>query len=79
MDRMDVGLKEQVSLQRTSAGHRRAHNRPKKRLEGLLRLEEDIQHEWKEFQWSEVEIDWFIDQEEALPVEGEDENRMDLD
>jgi hypothetical protein len=48
-------------------------------LEGLLRLEEDIQHEWKEFQWSEVEIDWFIDQEEALPVEGEDENRMDLD
>jgi hypothetical protein len=45
----------------------------------LLRLEEDIRCEWEEFRWSEAEIDWFIDQEEALPVEGEDEDGMDLD
>jgi hypothetical protein len=83
LKRMEVGLKERVSVQRTSAGHKRAHNRPKKRLERLLRLEEEIRLEWEEFRWTDAEIDWIIDQEESLPAydadEDADEDRMDLD
>jgi hypothetical protein len=79
---MEVGLKERVSGH--AAGHRRAHNRPKKCLERLLRLKEDIQHEWEELQWTDAEIDWIIDQEESLPThseddENEDKDRMDVD
>ncbi|KAJ7354715.1 hypothetical protein DFH08DRAFT_804580, partial [Mycena albidolilacea] len=62
LDRMKIGLKERVSTVVTS-GRRRAHNRPQKRLERLLRLEEDIRREQEEFRWTDVEVDWFIDQE----------------
>lgn len=79
---MEVGLLEQVSNQ-TVSGHKRAHNRPKKCLERLLRLEEDIRREWEEMRWTDAEIDWIIDQEESLPTrdEGEDKDndQMDLD
>ncbi|KAJ7788868.1 hypothetical protein B0H14DRAFT_2627847 [Mycena olivaceomarginata] len=56
--------------------------RPKKRLERLLRLEEEILREREEFQWTDAEIDWYIDQEESLPVRSDDddnEDRMDVD
>lgn len=82
MERMGVGLKERVSSQ-TVSGHKRAHNRPKKRVERLLRLEEDIRREWEEMRWPDAEIDWIIDQEESLPTRDEDEgldnDRMDVD
>ncbi|KAJ7877518.1 hypothetical protein B0H14DRAFT_3782639 [Mycena olivaceomarginata] len=77
MERMEVGLKERVSTLKSSSGHRRVHNRPKKRLERLLRWEEEIRQGWEEFRWSDAEIDWFIDQEELLPPYEDDE--MDLD
>ncbi|KAJ7300562.1 hypothetical protein DFH08DRAFT_979540 [Mycena albidolilacea] len=69
-----------VSIQ-TTLGHKHAHNRPKKRLERLLRLEEEIQREWEDLQWSDADIDWFIDQEELLPTHDndEDQDRMDMD
>jgi hypothetical protein len=74
---MEVGLKERVSTSNSVAGHRRAHNRPRKRLERLLRWEEEIRQGWEELRWSDTEIDWFIDQEELLPMSKDDE--MDLD
>jgi hypothetical protein len=82
MERMEVGLKERVSKQ-TVSGHRRSHNRPKKRLERLLRLEEDIRREWEGMCWTDADIDWIIDQEESLPTRNEDDDkdndRMDVD
>ncbi|KAJ7347141.1 hypothetical protein DFH08DRAFT_809875 [Mycena albidolilacea] len=77
LDRMKIGLKERVSTVVTS-GRRRAHNRPQKRLERLLRLEEDIRREQEEFRWTDVEVDWFIDQEEMLPEDAKEYDRMDL-
>ncbi|KAJ7780459.1 hypothetical protein B0H14DRAFT_3507536 [Mycena olivaceomarginata] len=74
---MEVGLKERVSTTKSVAGHQRVHNRPKKRLERLLRWEEEIRQGWEEFRWSDTEIDWFIDQEELLPSSKDD--KMDLD
>jgi hypothetical protein len=79
LERMKVGLKERVSTT-VSSGRKRAHNRPQKRLERLLRLEEDIRRECEELRWTDAEIDWFIDQEEMLPPRSEDEKddeRMD--
>ncbi|KAJ7826563.1 hypothetical protein B0H14DRAFT_2595729 [Mycena olivaceomarginata] len=82
MERMEVWLKDRISTLAVS-GHKRAHNRPKKRLERLLRLEEEILREREEFQWTDAEeIDWYIDQEESLPVRSDDddnEDRMDVD
>ncbi|KAJ7787460.1 hypothetical protein B0H14DRAFT_3505402 [Mycena olivaceomarginata] len=66
LDGMNVGLKERVSTIATSK-RRRAHNRPLKRLERLLRMEEEIRRKWEEFRWTDAEIDWIIDQEEMLP------------
>jgi hypothetical protein len=77
MEQMEVGLKERVSSH--TAGHKRAHNRPKKCLERLLQLEEDIQREWEELRWTDAEIDWIIDQEESLPTHGEDNENEDKD
>ncbi|KAJ7310057.1 hypothetical protein DFH08DRAFT_823334 [Mycena albidolilacea] len=71
LDRMKVGLKERVSTVATSK-RRRAHNRPLKRLERLLRMEEEIRREWEEFRWTDAEIDWIIDQEEMLPLQEDD-------
>lgn len=81
MERMDVGLRERVSGQRATTGHKRAHNRPKKRLERLLCWEEEMQGEGNEARWTDAEIDWIIDQEELLPTrdDDEDEDRMDVD
>ncbi|KAJ7898031.1 hypothetical protein B0H14DRAFT_2557536 [Mycena olivaceomarginata] len=79
MDRMEIGLKDRVSTA-VSTKRRRAHNRPQKRLERLLRMEEDIRREWEEFRWTDAEIDWFIDQEESLPAhDDEDDDRMNED
>ncbi|KAJ7878532.1 hypothetical protein B0H14DRAFT_2567219 [Mycena olivaceomarginata] len=62
-------------------GHRRAHNRPKKRLERILRWEEEMRLEWEEFRWTDAEIDWIINQEELLPsLEDEEaDDRMNED
>jgi hypothetical protein len=81
MARMEVGLREQVSVHKTAAGHRRAHNRPKKRLERLLHWEEEMRDEEDEGRWTDVEIDWIIDQEELLPTRDvdEDKDHMDVD
>ncbi|KAJ7873544.1 hypothetical protein B0H14DRAFT_2569759 [Mycena olivaceomarginata] len=38
MERMDVGLRERVSGQRATTGHKRAHNRPKKTLREIASL-----------------------------------------
>ncbi|KAJ7784054.1 hypothetical protein B0H14DRAFT_2630666 [Mycena olivaceomarginata] len=77
MDRMEIGLKDQISSTAPTK-RRRAHNRPQKRLERLLRMEEEIRREWEEFKWTDTEIDWFIDLEESLPVrDEEDDDRMD--
>ncbi|KAJ7825235.1 hypothetical protein B0H14DRAFT_3468724 [Mycena olivaceomarginata] len=76
MERMEVGLKDRISTLAVS-GHKRAHNRPKKRLERLLRLEEEILREREEFQWTDAEIDWYIDQEESLPVRSDDDDNKD--
>ncbi|KAJ7306981.1 hypothetical protein DFH08DRAFT_824475 [Mycena albidolilacea] len=78
LDRMKIGLKERV-LTVVTSGRRRAHNRPQKRLERLLRLEEDIRREQEEFRWTDVEVDWFIDQEEMLPEDAKEYDRMDVD
>ncbi|KAJ7790444.1 hypothetical protein B0H14DRAFT_3501611 [Mycena olivaceomarginata] len=80
MARMEVGLKEHISVQ-APKGHRRAHNRPKKRLERILRWEEEMRLEWEEFRWTDAEIDWIIDQEELLPsLEDEEaDDRMNED
>jgi hypothetical protein len=69
---MNVGLKERVSTIATSK-RRRAHNRPLKRLERLLRMEEEIRREWEEFRWTDTEIDWIIDHEEMLPPQEGDQ------
>jgi hypothetical protein len=79
LERMEVGLQERVSSQKIASGHRRAHNRPRKHLERLLRLEEEIRRERDEIQWTDAEIDWFINQEEMLPSSKEDNDQMDVD
>jgi hypothetical protein len=78
MDRMKVGLKEQVSTV-VSLGRKPAHNQPQKRLERLLRLEEDIWCKCEEFRWTDAEVDWFIDHEEMLPDEAKEYDCMDVD
>jgi hypothetical protein len=79
MDRMEIGLKDRVSTA-VSTTRRHAHNRLQKRLERLLRMEEDIRREWEEFRWTDAEIDWFIDQEESLPAhDDEDDDHMNED
>ncbi|KAJ7863761.1 hypothetical protein B0H14DRAFT_3443855 [Mycena olivaceomarginata] len=76
MDRMEIGLKDRVSTA-VSTKRKRAHNQPQKRLERLLRMEEDIRREREEFRWTDAEIDWFIDQEDSLPAhDDEDDDRM---
>ncbi|KAJ7808477.1 hypothetical protein B0H14DRAFT_2608874 [Mycena olivaceomarginata] len=77
LDRMKVGLKERVSTV-VSTKCRCAHNRPLKRLERMLRMEEEIQLDWEEFRWTDAEINWFINQEEML-LTREDDERMDED
>ncbi|KAJ7681549.1 hypothetical protein B0H14DRAFT_2655197 [Mycena olivaceomarginata] len=75
MERMEIGLKERVST-KPAIRHKHAHNRPKKRLERLLRWEEEMRLEWEEFRWTDTEIDWIIDHEEMLhnPEDREDDN-----
>ncbi|KAJ7323920.1 hypothetical protein DFH08DRAFT_817402 [Mycena albidolilacea] len=73
MDRMEIGLKDRVSTS-VSTKRRRAHNRPQKRVERLLRMEEEIRREWEEFRRTDAEIDWFIDQEESLPVHDDEDD-----
>jgi hypothetical protein len=65
MEQMEVGLKDRVSTQ-VASGHKRAHNQPKKRLDRLLRLEEEIQWEREDFRWTDTEIDWYIDTRKNL-------------
>ncbi|KAJ7864595.1 hypothetical protein B0H14DRAFT_2574312 [Mycena olivaceomarginata] len=79
MEQMEVGLREQVLMQKTSVGHRHADNRPKKCLERLLRLKAEIQLEWEEMRWTDMEINWIIDQEEMLRPFEADDDPMDLD